>query len=165
MTCRYPRKRHPQRSPCRHLLTSLLGSTFASPIGAYYNRLLRENLVSTITTIHGHRHHHLPARRDRLAWIGRFACRYRIVEQYTTLHRQVRHSYSGSRCKHPYSSYTDHIATNTLTHPVQWRNGLDSTTESGSGIHIHHRTTILTPTLTFTIVLDSRYSLDFYIYS
>lgn len=74
------------------------------------------------------------------------------------------------KVQHPYSSYTDHIVTSTSTHPVQWRNGFDLTTESGStaksgsGPHIHPRTAILTPTLLFAIVLDSRHSLESYIY-
>ena len=132
--------------------------------------VLRENLVSMSATFHRHRHHHQSAWVDQLAQIGRFACHYRFVKQYTTLHRQVRNSYSGSRCNSLTVHITDYIATNTLTHPVQWRNGLDSTTESGwttkSGprTHIHHRTAFLTRTLLFAIVLDSRHSLESYIY-
>ena len=38
VTCRYPHKRSPWRSPQRHLLTFPLGSSFTSPIGAYYNK-------------------------------------------------------------------------------------------------------------------------------
>jgi uncharacterized membrane protein len=55
-------------------------------------------------------------------------------------------------------------------HLVQWRNRLDLTTkfgltnESGLGTHTHHQTAISTLILLFAIVLDSRHSLDSYIY-
>ena len=102
-------------------------------------RVLRENLVSTSTTFHGHRYHYQSARRDRLARIGRFACHYQIVKQYTTLHRQVRHSYSASRC----NTLTVHIPTTSLLKPQRIRyNGETDSTQLLNPVQEHTPTTV-----------------------